>query len=844
MALGDSIRRNLKQPTAAENQEQTRVNKANQLYTYFSNARRKTEYEWWLNDQFYQGEQYVAYNRSVGAVQRISPKNDNQIVINKIKQNARFVVMWLNQDHPNSDVLPGSPDDGAYDRAKKAEHYLDYLYEKLRLNVKNKQTTLDAYKYKMGFQKILWNKDALAPTAPYIADGLSTTASKGEVMIERVDPFELYWDPQMYSDVESSRGFIHAIPRTLGEVRNNPLYMNTDKVQSDAKLASSFIKESMIRAQTQGAAQFEPGGQDDMSTVIVREAMWREFSKDHGKFIIRLVVTTTSGVLLRDEIWPMDFYPYEMYLADVQGSPLDGGSPIRDLRSPQRALNQFNSLVQENGRVMAKINWSVPRGSNVNVITDEVGQFLEYDASPGGRPEQITPSGLPAYVGQHLDRLEKYIDDIGGNHSASYGRSPGSKASGELVNKLQEGDSNNLRLMRDNLDDFQSRVNKKALLTFKFSASVDRNIRTSTTNAVGKYGMVNLKPSEVSIDDDVKVVTGNRMPYSNSDKQEMLLNMKKEGIIDNKTFLRAANMSDLDNAMNTSQLDIERALGENRDLLAGKPIGAPVKGEDHAVHMEVHVQLIKSPEFKAATPVIQDAILDHYDQHINQNYQLAMISASMNVDPIKRSEAIMYRPNNFAEMTPTERTQIFGKFGVQSDAQAIQMRGGLNVQEPAAAEQQAQLEDTEMLDGTPVMISMGDNHKVHIETHSQVMQTPAWDVLPDVLKRNFDRHINQHMTALEALAPTAGLVQTEGSDIPNKPQIVQPPVKTNQAAMNPENPTPRPLMPHEAIQHKGAVINQRATEAMQVQQAQEQAAQAAKAAPTTKPSTKKKTVKA
>lgn len=836
--LGDAIRTSFGMDTSEQKQEKALVAKATRLYEFFAKARRKAEYEWWLNDQFYQGEQYVAYNRSVGAVQRIDPKTDNKIVINKIKQNARYVVMWLNQDHPTATVLPGSPDDDAYDRAKKAEHYLDYLYTKLQLNMKNKQTTLDGFKYKVGFQKILWNKDALAPTAPFVADGLSTDQAKGEVMIERVDPFELYWDPAMYSDVESSRGFVHAIPRTLGEVRNNPLYKNTDLVRSDAKLASSFIKESQIRAQTAAAGMYEPGGDDDLSTVIVREHFWREFNE--GEWKIRLVVTTANGVLLRDDWWPMNFYPFEMFLADVQGSPLDGGSPLRDLRSPQRALNQFNSLVQENGRVMAKINWSIPRGANVNVITDEVGQFLEYDQNPGGRPEQVTPSGLPAYVGQHLDRLEKYIDDIGGNHSASYGRSPGSKASGELVNKLQEGDSNNLRLMRDNLDDFQARVDKKALLTFKGNSLIDRQIRTATTNAVGKYGLVNLKPSEVSTSDDIKVVTGNKMPYSNSDKQEMLLNMKKEGIIDNKTFLKAANMPDLDNAMNNSQLDIERALEENRELLAGTPVGDPVKGEDHAVHMEVHVQLIKAPEFKAAKPEVKDAILAHYDAHITQSYQLAMVAASMNVDPIKRSEAIMYRPNNFAEMTPTERTQIFGKFGVQSDALIIQQRGGTNVQDPAAAEQQAQQEDIQMMDGQPVMVSMTDNHQVHLETHMQVMESAAWEILPEPVKSVFNRHMNQHITILQSQSPTPGMVPTEGSDTPDKPQIVHPPLPTNKAAMTPTNPTPRPLMPHEHIQTKGAVANQRATEAMA---AQEQAKQEAAA---TKPKTspKKKTAKA
>lgn len=832
--------------TPQEKADQEVVDRANHLFDYFQKARRKTEFEWWMADQFYMGEQYAVFNKSLGQVQRRQINTLDKVVVNKVKQNARFVVAWLNRDHPSFRVLPGVPSADAYVRAKKEEHYCDYLYDKLELNRKNKRTSLAGFKYKIGVQKILWDKDAISPTAPY-GQNLSTT-TRGEVMIDDVDPFEIYFDPLM-QDTESSRGFIHAIPRVLGDVRNNPNYKNREKVTGDQKMASSYIREAELRLQTVGGNVALPDSDSDLATVIVREHFYRKFDQDKKKWVIQKTVTTANGVLLEDREWPLGFYPFEIFFADVQGNPLDGGSVVRDLRSPQKALNQLNSNIQENANVTAKISYRVPRGSNVNVITNEVGQFLEFDPTPGGIPEQMQPANMPAYVNTAADRMEKYIDDLGGNHNASYGRSPGSKASGELVNKLQEGDSNNLALMRDNLDDFQRRVSKKALLTFKSQSPVERMVRTKSTDPSGRYRVISLKPSDVSVDDDIVVTTGTKMPYSMADRQEFLLNMKKEGILTNDQFVKAVNIPDLDVILNTPELDTERALDENDQLLEGKILPTPPYGEDHDTHIQVHTELVKSPEYLKAKRKVQSNIQAHLTAHIQLSYQLRQIANSLNVEPIKRSENVMVR-QDLAQFTPSERTQFLSKVGVQSDVAQIQARGGLDVSDPESAEVQAQWEDTQMLDGKPVMISVGDNHKVHIETHMQIMESAAWKSLPVNVQQLFEAHIKQHQSAWQAVMSMPGLVPDANSaqllmpqvsepagspeppeSVPPNPrasEVIQPKQQTNQAALNPEDATPRPLMRHELLQPKGAVDNQLASEKMQVKQ--QQAAEKAKAA--------------
>src|SRR5206468_935621 len=76
-------------------------------------------------------------------------------------------------------------------------------------------------------------------------------------------------------------------------------------------------------------------------------------------------------------------------------------------------------------------------------------------------------------------------------------------------------------------------------------------------------------------------------------------------------------------------------------------------------------------------------VRSHRQKHIEFSIQLAQIQASMQMEPIKRSETVMLRMNKMSDTTAIERTQLLAKFGVNSDAGEIQLRGGLFIQDPA-----------------------------------------------------------------------------------------------------------------------------------------------------------------
>lgn len=819
--LLDTVRNSLGRPTKAQVEKEDLLAKLESIHMHLAEGRRKAETEWWINDQFYNNN-HVMYNITTRRIQAVADKTGDRVVVNKIAQIGRAVTAYLNKEHPTASILPGVQDDDAYNRAKKEKHFVDYLYDDQQMNRKTKQVTLDGYKYKVGWFKVIWDNTAFSPTTPFEYEGTKGNTTPGKVVIDRVDPFELYWDP-VAKEKGDMRWIEHVMARPIGEIKANKLYKDTAGLRGDKKLASSNLKSTQIRTQTGTAGNFETNADDDLATILLHETYMRTWVDGESK--VR-VVTWTTGRIHYDRIWPVDEFPFEFYQTDIAGSLLDGGGAIRNLRDINRSLNQLVTQVQENARIMGKINWRIPRGSNVNVITDETGQYIEHDPSPGGAPHQITPSPLPNYIMDQISRLEHYLDDIGGSHDASYGRSPGSRASGSLVNQLQEGDSNNLSMMRDNLDDCLSRVYRLALKTFKACAKTDMAVR-SETDALGLNTWMKLKPSEVSFDDSVVIRTGTNMPYSLSQKQELVMTMWKEKLLqDPKQVLKLLEFNDIETVVGTDQLDIERATRENQDLYNGKPVHEPLRNEDHDVHIRIHTQLMKSELFYAAPIEVQDAITEHWQKHVSVSIELRKLSASMNYEPIKRNLTLQVRPNSFSEITPIERTNFLGDFGVQSDAGEIQARGGTSVQDPAEAERQAQQEDMQMMEAKPVQISIADNHQVHIETHSQVMESAAFEQLPDVIKELFVSHVKQHVEALKAQSAMPGLVANPASQNPVHPQIIQPIGKTkpvNKAAQDPSTAIQRPLAPQEMLQHKEAVKHQLASESLAHKQAQAKA---------------------
>jgi hypothetical protein len=754
------------------------IEDTNKIWEYQKQARRRNEFEWFVNDVYYNNNQYFKYNTGTRRIQNISvEKMNDRVVINKVKQQVRGIVNFLNAEHPDVGIRPGDQADDAYLRAKKNKHLADYWYRHLKMNKTAKKISLDGAKYGLGWAKVLWNNDALSPTRPFLNDeGNEESSTYGEIVVDRCDPFEVYPDP-MAQTVADQRYMTHAPTRTIAELKANKLYKNTDKVVPDQRLAASLFKQAELRLAVSNANTLAPGQANDMDTVVVLEMFRKIYDKATDKWQVWVTTRTEQGILLRNEPWVLNCYPFSCFQTDIAGMLMDSKGVIHDIKEPNRALNEMMSLIHESAKVMGRLNWLVPRGSNVNVITDETGQFIEYDPTPGGIPHQAAPGNLPTYIIQHVTMLVNFMEDISGMHASFNGKAPFAQASGDLVDTLSAGDQNNLTMLRDNYDDFFVDTFKLMFATAKANIAVSKTFPTMANNEFGEQRWDEIKPADISTKDDVAISTGTAMPYSIAEKQQMYMNLWKEkAITDPKMLFRLLEMPDIDAAMDDDESDVERQLNEIKIILKGKPAPDPEIFEDHQVHIETLDKFAKGSMWDDLKPKQKQYVRDHRQKHIEFSIQLAQIQAALNVEPIKRSETVMIRPTSMNELTAIERTQWFSKFGVNSDAAQIQLRGGLYIQDPAQAEMQAKNENIEMMDMRAVQTSFGDNHIVHLQTHGPVldqllMAQKAGQPVSDVVVQLLKDHIKDHVTAMQQLQVAPGLAPNDQMGMPNPPNL-------------------------------------------------------------------------
>lgn len=792
-----------KPPEDREDQEV--VEAVDKVWKYLQEARRRREYDWFLNDQFYHNNQYLKYNVAARRVQSVPVERMlDRVTINKVYQQVRGIVNFLNAEHPSMGVRPADQADDAYLRAKKEKALYDYWYRHLQLNKVNKKVSLQGCKYGPGWAKVTWDRDALAPTKPFTDDNNNTQKFQyGEVTVGALDTFEVYADP-MGREKSDMRYIAHAPVRTISELQNNPLYTNTEKLVPDNRLAASNLRQSEIRLNLASGSQFAAGQPDGMDTVVAIEMFRKLFDSYSNKWKVWVTTFTNGGILLRNDEWPMDEFPFEFFTTDVVDMLTEAKGVIHNIREPNRALNEMVSQVHETARIMGKLNWLMPRGSNVNVITDETGQFIEYDVTPGGKPEQAQAAQLPAYIGQHIQTLNTFIEDIGGMHASFNGKAPFAQASGDLVDSLSAGDQNNLTMLRDNFDDYNVRLAKLMFKTAKVNYKENRQFPSIMQDGLGEARWFEIKPNEINTSDDVVISTGTQMPYSIAEKQQMYMNLWKEkAVTDPNLLFKLLEMPDIDAAMGDEELDVERQLDEIKDVIKNKSMHDPIISENHAVHIQTLDKFMNGDRFYQLEDTQQQALIDHRMKHIEFSIQLAQIQSALQFDVVKRNITYMLRMNKMSDTTPIERTQLLSKIGINSDAAEIQLRGGLYIEDPGQSEMQAQNEDAEMLEMRAVQTSYGDNHQVHLETHSQALaivqanlMAQKKGILPkgtqpvsQTVLELMQEHIKDHITDMKATQVAPGLVPNDQISIPNNPNLNAP---QNPAQMPSPQQPPQP----------------------------------------------------
>ncbi len=466
------------------------------LDRYWSQAqsgRSELDWKWFNYDLWVTGNHYAKWDKATQQI-TTAPRKDGKpkIAINKVYTTLRGVRSHVLQNRPRAEVTPYNMTNENLDQAAELNQFLDYVHDNLGFRQKLRASLWHALKYSVGFWQILWDENA---------------GEGGEVVVNVVDPYDLYWDPAARFPKEA-RYCILAVRRQKADLMEDPKYKgaNWDNVKADSQLAASNLKSRILQFERGGSVT----GQDkNDGTVIVKEYWYKEHNDKTNETKIMLCTKAGDEIIRQPVDTELDRFPFFRLCSDIEPLSMYGTGWVKNLIPINKLLNMLESSAAEYNMIVNKAHILMDKGAGVRTVTNEHGTFIEKKRGYSVEFMPITP--LTSVLPNQITNANRYIEDIGALHDASLGRIPTGATSGVSIEALQEGDSNNLSELTENTEEFLEDVNEYILYLVSKKYQFARNISPTTETGERKF----MKIIGQEADEEVKTEGMTEVPTQN-----------------------------------------------------------------------------------------------------------------------------------------------------------------------------------------------------------------------------------------------------------------------------------------------------------------------------------------
>jgi hypothetical protein len=413
------------------------IQKLDSLLTRQQQQRVNQENDWRMNLAFFEGDQYLRYNRMANRIDKLGiedgekPRYRARMVSNQILGVVNTYLSKMTKSDPVMEASPASSENHDIKAARLGEVLFQYLWDELELDAKRDEAILYSLIMGQGFLKVFWDDTYGYPVEYLIhpqtgkavvsddeedilrawseANGVELQVERffqGEVGVEVMSPFEVYLigghTPKTAYAAITVKGY-----------------------------SKSFVKDTWgnkaegIEADGQYENTLNPGEAEEKNRdlVLIKE-YWQKpgGERGEGKYI-----AWAGDVVLESKDFPYE--DGELPFVKLGGIKSPGRkwdmSIVTHLRPLQKELNRSLSQIVEHKNLTVHPKWLSPSGSIEGKITSEPGQVLQYRVFGHGlKPEPIPAPGMPNYVFTHIENLLQRINDVTGQHEVTHGKVP------------------------------------------------------------------------------------------------------------------------------------------------------------------------------------------------------------------------------------------------------------------------------------------------------------------------------------------------------------------------------------------------------------------------------------
>jgi len=334
---------------------------------------------------------------------------------------------------------------------------------------------------------------------------------KGDVVVESVDPANIYYDPQA-TCIEDARWVIYAVPKTVQWVKEMfGVAVTPDSVQS-------FETEIYDRP-----------GQEQAKDRVMLYARWE---RKNGK--LNVVYAAGQKILKRiDNVYEHGRYPFIPFVSKKRRKSVIGIGEPRNLFENQKLLNKLIEMPTSSALLTANpiALLNKKSGINKNQWISKPGMVWETALDdPSKAVHWLQPPSFQGDVYRLTDMLTGYIEKIGGVYDALTGETPSGVTAASAIQLLQEQGSIPIKGIARNLYSSLKEVYKQMIELVKQFYTETRYIRI--TGEEGGVEFIQFDALQYAdVDFDVKVSAGPSTPMSRAYITQLADDLFNKGLL-------------------------------------------------------------------------------------------------------------------------------------------------------------------------------------------------------------------------------------------------------------------------------------------------------------------------